>query len=143
MGRWDTLFLAELHLVAKIFHAIITAEVDTFQAGLDQLHPSPHDRMVCIVMLSKLSRALHRLKHTDTPPDSLWGTGRDIVYLGSHFSVEQTEILWKRFDTLDQKLKHSDQADHPGFQRSLSPYDSDNMPTDFEVVDFINSWINA
>ena len=78
--------LKSLIWLQEIFHAILNKDVDTFEAGLDQLHPSPHDQMVCIVMLSKLSRALYRLKHTDTPPDSLWGTGRDIVYLGSHFT---------------------------------------------------------
>ena len=140
---WDALFFAESDLIARIFHAIINRDVKAFQAGLDQLHPSPHDRMVCIIMLSKLSRALDQLKHTDTPPDSLWGNGRDIVYLGSHFTTEQTEILWKRFSVLDEKLKHSDQEDHPGFQRSMSQYDSDNMPADFEVTDFINSWNSA
>ena len=140
---WDALFFAEFDLIAKIFHAIINKGTDVFQAGLDQLHPSPQEQMVCIVMLSKLSRALYRLKHTDTPPASLWGNGRDMVYLGTHFTPEQTEILWKRFGTLNQKLKNSDQEDHPGFQRSMSKYDSDNMPTDFEVADFIASWDNA
>jgi hypothetical protein len=140
---WDALFFAEFDLIAKIFHAIINKGTDVFQAGLDQLHPSPQEQMVCIVMLSKLSRALYRLKHTDTPPASLWGNGRDMVYLGTHFTPEQTEILWKRFGTLNQKLKNSDQEDHPGFQRSMSKYDSDNMPTDFEVADFIASWDNT
>ena len=140
---WDALFFAEFDLIAKIFHAIINKGTDVFQAGLDQLHPSPQEQMVCIVMLSKLSRALYRLKHTDTPPASLWGNGRDMVYLGTHFTPEQTEILWKRFGTLNQKLKNSDQENHPGFQRSMSKYDSDNMPTDFEVADFIASWDNT
>lgn len=140
---WDALFFAELDLVANIFHTIINRDVDAFRTGLDQLHRSPHDRMVCIVMLSKLGWALYRLKYTDTPPDSLWGNGRDIVYLGTHFTPEQTETLWKRFGTLDEKLKRSDQEDHPGFQRAVSQYESDNMPADFGVADFIASWDNA
>ncbi len=140
---WDTLFFTELDLVAKIFHAIVNKDVDAFHAGLEQLHPSPHGRMVSIVMLSKLSRALYRLKHTDTSPNSLWGNGRDILYLGTRFTPEQTEGLWNRFGALDKKLKTSDTEDHPGFQRSISPYDSDNMPVDFEVADFIVSWDNA
>ena len=94
-------------------------------------------------MLSKLTRALHRLKQPDTPPDSLWGNGRDIAYLGSLFTEKQTEILWKRFGILDEKLKSSNPEDHPGFQRSMSQYDSDNMPADFEIADFITSWDNT
>ena len=92
-------------------------------------------------MLSKLAGKLCDLKHTDANPASLWGNGRDITYLGSHFTPEQASELWRRFQTLDEKLKLPEETYQPGFQR-MSDYNPNDMPTDFSVEDFISSWAN-
>ena len=90
-------------------------------------------------MLSKLSDKLYRLKHTNANPASLWGNGRDITYLGNHFTSEQAAELWRRFQPLDEKLKLPEETHQPGFQR-VSEYNPNDMPTDFSVEDFITSW---
>ena len=136
---WDALFFQELDQIAAIFHIIINRDTDQFRVELVALHPSPHDQMVSIVMLSKLAGKLYSLKHTSVTSASLWGNGRDITYLGNHFTPEQVTELWQRFQPLDEKLKLPKEAYQPGFQRT-SDYNPNDMPTDFSVKDFIKSW---
>ena len=93
-------------------------------------------------MLSKLAGKLYNLKRTTANPATLWGNGRDIIYLGNHFTPEQTAELWQRFQALDEKLKLPEETYQPGFQRS-SDYNSNDMPTDFSVEDFMTSWETA
>ena len=140
---WDGLFFQESDLIAKIFHAIINKDANSFEARLHKLHSSPQDRMVGLVMLSKLASKLYKLKHTSITPALLWGNGRDIVYLGSHFTASQADELWQRFHTLDEKLKFQDERRAPGFQGRQSEYNPNDMPADFEVEDFIASWDNT
>ncbi len=139
---WDALFFEEFDLIAEIFHTFINRDTAGFLAGLGKLHPSPYDRMVSIVMLSKLAGNLYKLKHTTANPASLWGNGRDITYLGNRFTAQQVAELWQRFHPLDEKLKLSEGRHHPGFQRR-SEYNPNDMPTDFGVEDFIASWENV
>ena len=93
-------------------------------------------------MLSKLAGNLYKLKHTTANPASLWGNGRDITYLGNRFTAQQVAELWQRFHPLDEKLNLSEERHHPGFQRR-SEYNSNDMPADFEIEDFIASWENV
>ena len=64
--------------IAQIFQAIVNKDIDGFKAGLDKLLPSLHDRMVSVVMLSKLANKLYKPKHTENNPASLWSNGRDL-----------------------------------------------------------------
>lgn len=139
---WDALFFQEFDRIAAIFRAIINREVDRFRAELALLHPSPHEQMVSVVMLSKLAGKLYTLKHTTANPASLWGNGRDIIYLGNHFTPEQATELWRRFQSLDENLKLPEETYQPGFQRR-SDYNPNDMPVDFSVEDFISSWETA
>ena len=140
--KWDTLFFQEFDQIAAIFHSIIKGDANRFRTELEVLHPSPRAQMVSVVMLSKLAGKLYNLKHTTANPASLWGNGRDITYLGNHFTPEQTVELWQRFQPLDQKLKLPEETYQPGFQRT-SDYNPNDMPTAFSVEDFITSWETA
>ena len=140
--KWDVLFFQEFDRIATIFHTIINGDTNRFRTELEALHPSPYDRMVSIVMLSKLANKLYQLKHTTATPASLWGNGRDLIYLGNHFTPEQTVKLWRQFQPLDEKLKLPEETYQPGFQRT-SEYNPNDMPTDFSVEDFISSWETA
>lgn len=136
---WDALFFQEFDRITAIFHAIINGDADRFRVELNALHPSSDERMVSIIMLSKLAGKLYNLKHTTANPAALWGNSRDIIYLGNHFTPEQASELWRRFQPLDEKLKLPKETYQPGFQR-LSDYNPNDMPTDFSVEDFIHSW---
>ena len=137
--KWDALFFQEFDQIAIIFHTIINGDTNRFRTELEALHPSPYDRMVSMVMLSKLANKLYQLKHTTAAPASLWGNGRDLIYLGNHFTPEQTVKLWRRFQPLDEKLKLPEDTYQPGFQRT-SEYNPNDMPTDFSIEDFISNW---
>lgn len=139
---WDQIFFAEFDLVAKILHAIIACNRNQFLTAFEKLHPSPHGCMVSVVMLSKLAVKLYKFKHSKDNPSSLWGNGRDLMYLAGHFNDQQIEILWQRFNELDQKLKSSSTENYPGFQRT-SDYNAIDMPLNFEIDDFVASWENS
>ena len=138
---WDQIFFAELDLVAEILHAITDNNRTQFLAAFEQLHPSPYDCMVSIIMLSKLAAKLYKHKYSNDNPSALWGNGRDLVYLAGHFNDQQTEILCQRFHELDQRLKPSSAEHYPGFQKT-SDYNAIDMPPNFEMDDFIDSWEN-
>ena len=136
---WDALFFEELDRIAAIFHSVINGDTDRFRVELEVLHPSPHERMVSVIMLSKLANKVYKLKWTDANPASLWGNGRDITYLGNHFTPEQAAEVRRQFQPLDEKLKLTEETRQPGFQRT-SGYNPNDMPIDFSVKDFITSW---
>ncbi len=137
---WDQLYLEEFDRIADLFHAVVDGDGNTFSARFADLHASPHEPLVSLVMLTKMAHKLHRLKHNGESADALWGIGRDFEYLGSLFSDEQVATLWQRFDALEQKLKLPQAVDHPAFQRGHSPYADDDMPADFTLEDFVASW---
>jgi ectoine hydroxylase-related dioxygenase (phytanoyl-CoA dioxygenase family) len=139
---YDKLVFDEFDLIAEILHTVINKDTDGFLEAFARLHPSPQDRMVGVVMLSKLARKLYQLKHTEANPATLWGNGRDIVYLGGHFTDEQVDELYQRLHTLDDRLKLPSDKHHPGFQRT-STYNPNDMPENFELEDFIASWDNT
>jgi ectoine hydroxylase-related dioxygenase (phytanoyl-CoA dioxygenase family) len=141
--QWDALFFDEFDLIAGMFHAMIDRDADAFLAAFQKLHPSPHERMVSVVMLSKLASRIYRLKHMNVPPAWVWGNGRDMAYLGSRFTPQQAADLWQRFHALDEKLKFSDKRGTPGFQGDQSVYNPNDMPADFGVEDFVASWDHA
>ena len=138
---WDQIFFAEFDLMAEILHAIIDNNRNQFLTTFEKLHPSPCDRMVSIIMLSKLAKKLYKFKDSNDNPSSLWGNGRDLIYLAGHFNDQQITTLWQRFMELDQRLKLSSTKYYPGFQQS-SDYNAIDMPSNFEIDDFINSWKN-
>lgn len=138
--QWDALFFDEFDRVAEIFNAVIHKDADAFLAALHKLHPSPRERMVSVVMLSKLAGKLYRLKHTNAPPAAVWGNARDIAYLGSRFTPQQADDIRQGFHLLDERLKFQDKRGTPGFQGDQSLYDPNNMPVGFDVEDFMASW---
>ena len=138
---WDQIFFAEFDLIAEILHAIIDNNKTQFLTTFEKLHPSPCDRMVSIIMLSKLAKKLYKFKDSNDNPSSLWGNGRDLIYLAGHFNDQQITTLWQRFMELDQRLKLSSTKYYPGFQQS-SDYNAIDMPSNFEIDNFINSWKN-
>jgi len=139
-AEWDQLFLAELGLIAQALHAIIRKDAPGFLDAFHKLHPSPREQLVSLVMLSKLADRVYRLKQMNQHPSGLWGTARDMVYLGTHFTPEQARDLWQRFGALDKALRTPAARPSPGFQGSDATYERNEMPADFSVDDFIASW---
>ena len=139
---WDQLFLADWDLIAALFHACIDRDAGAFAAHFDRLHPSPHDRLVCLAMLNNIVGKLARLKK-GAPAESLWGIGRDLAYAGGLFTDEQVEILVQRLAPLDNALKAPAPRDNPSFQRGHSAYEPNHMPANFQLADFTADWPDA
>lgn len=60
--------------------------------------------------------------------------------ISQHFSSKELETLWGRFVPLDAKLQSDTKEYVPGFQSGPMKYYFNEMPTDFDVEDFIASW---
>ncbi|MDA1139269.1 MAG: hypothetical protein O3B01_11850 [Planctomycetota bacterium] len=140
LEEFDALFLKEMNDFAGIFRTIIERDAGEFVSRFEQLHPSPHACPVTLAMLNQVSLKLHRLKHTGTPASAVWGNGRDMERLGSHFTAEETEILRQRFAALDAHLRRPEPINNPSFQRSHSAYLANDMPEDLTVEGFIAGW---
>jgi hypothetical protein len=140
LEKWDALFLNEMDQFAGIFRALIERDAGEFLSRLEHLHPSPHARSVTLAMLNQVSLKLHRLKHTGAPASAVWGNGRDMTWLGSHFTADETELIRQRFAALDARLRLPEPVENPSFQRSNSAYLANQMPEDLTVEGFVASW---
>ena len=65
---------------------------------------------------------------------------RDDSYLDGLLTVEQTTVLHQHFEPFDRQVRTSGTQPHLGLQGSVCEYESERMPTDFTVDDFIFSW---
>ena len=132
--------------------AAIEKEGTAYHAALDKLHPGRGEKgkMLTTVFLCKAAYFINLLKHPDFEegPDDLrnrrmrahhitlnWGPD-----FANHFSQTEAEILWDRFKTLDAKLQAEEEHFVPGFQSGPMRYYFNEMPADFGVGNFINSW---
>jgi hypothetical protein len=69
--------------------------------------------------------------------------GSDIsqdIDLAPRFSPAERDILWERFRTLDETIQSHKEEYIPGFQSGPMRYSFEEMPTNFDVEDFIASW---
>ena len=128
------LLAEECDRIVSVFHAMVDKDSDAFREGIAALHPGEEGRMVCVALLSKFA---HKIRFE--PP----GYGGDITRsreIGNRLSPEQIETLWNRFAPLDAKLQSDTEQFLPGFQSAPMRYYFYEMPSDFNLEDFIASW---
>jgi hypothetical protein len=138
---WDQRFFAEIDRYAEIFRTIIDGKADAFQAALERVHSSPHERLVTLAMLNQMAGRLRDQKQGKKASPCF--NDRDDTYLDGLFTIEQTETLQQRFATLDGRMRQPEAQQQRSFQGGPSPYISEEMPADFSVEDFIASWNGA
>ena len=120
------------------FRAIIDKNAVAFREGLAALHPGESGRIVCLILLSKVAYKMRFASHPARP-----SYGGDISQdrdLESRFSPAELETLWGRFTTLDAAIQSHEEEYIPGFQSGPMHYFFEEMPTNFDVEDFIASW---
>ena len=132
--RFEMLFYQECRHIVSVFNAIINKDADDFRVGLAALHPGENRRIVCVILLSKLAYKM-RFEPTDYGGDL-----KKYKEISQHFSSKELETLWGRFVPLDAKLQSDTKEYVPGFQSGPMKYYFNEMPTDFDVEDFIASW---
>ncbi len=127
---------------AAAYHAIL----------LEKLHPGRDKKgeMLTTVFLCKAACFIYLKKnpdYADVPEDlRRRGTSAHPTTLNwgqefaDRFSTEEAEILWGRFKPLDAQLRGDETHFFPGFQSGPMRYYFNEMPSNFEVGDFIASW---
>ena len=137
-------------VIETTFHAIRNKDADGFRDGLVNLHPGEEERMVAVVFLSKLADKIHILKDPEVQKLSV---EERIGAISAHrlnfhlyedfarrFSAEDAESLWERFSTLYQKIEAEIARSVPDRTSRVMRYQLTEMPANFEVEDFIQSW---
>ena len=131
--RFAALHRQERDHVEAFFRAILAQDETAFRTELAALHPGEAERIVCVVLLSRLATKLHELTRPEiarlprNDRAKAVGDQRTSFYLledvARRFSPAETDLLYRRCAPLEAKLE------------------SDvDMPADFSVADFITSW---
>ena len=137
-------------VIESTFRAILAKDADAFRNGLATLHPGETWRMVCVVYLSKLAEKTRTLTRPDVSKLSF---EKRVEAISEHhlsfyifedfsrrFSAEEADLLWGRFRTLYDKIQEEIDRSVPDLDSRQDRYMLTEMPTDFDVEDFIASW---
>ena len=120
------LFRQECVTIAAVFTAIINKDESAFREGLVKLHPGEIGRFVCVIHLCKYAQQAHDAGVSHYTPSL--GKG-------------EIETLWQRFEAVDRVLQADEDQYVPAFQiRGPTRYWLNEMPTGFDVDDFVKTW---
>ena len=61
--------------------------------------------------------------------------------VASRFTFHETRLLWRRFLEMENRLKSKEDQYEPGFQTGPTKYYFYDMPSNYEVEDFVASWM--
>jgi ectoine hydroxylase-related dioxygenase (phytanoyl-CoA dioxygenase family) len=137
-ARHQTLYAAECDRIEATYRALIERDEETFRAGIEYLHSGEVGRIVCVILLSKLAYKILFGSHPNRG-----GYGGDFTQekeIGPRFSKEELEVLWQRFEPLDNRLQAATEQYVPGFQSGPMPYYFQEMPEGLDVDEFIATW---
>ena len=141
----------EFDTVGRTFRAVIEKDLQGFLDGLAILHPVEEQRMVCVMLLTKLAYKVHRLNHPDVsqltdassradaiawPLDSLYLLEK----IARQFSVSESNKLWSRFVPMENRLKSDEDQYVPGFQTGPTKYFFNDMPAGYHLENFMAEW---
>ena len=140
--------------IESFFRAMLEKDVDGFREALAVLHPGATERMVGVVLLSKLARKIGTLKRPEVAGlpehqrgeavgEYAWGSFSTFDDLAQRFTAAEAALLGRRFATLDAKLQTATEQFRPGTSSNPTRYARDEMPDDFDVDEFIASWNEA
>ena len=137
--RHRQLYLDEVDLIEGVYRALIEKRTEAVFTGIERLHPGEEGRIVSAILLSKLA---YKLKSGGRHPyrERFGGDYTQQNELAPRFSKEELEILWARFEPLDEKLQGAGEQFVPGFQSGPMPYLFERMPADLDLDWFFDSW---
>ena len=151
--RFTELSAREDDQTEALFRAMLDQDADGFREVLALLHPGETERMVCVVLLSKLAARIGTLKRPEVaglPARERASTVGEQTFsisnldaLARRFTAAEAERLERRFAPLHARLLTETEQFVPGFQSGPTRYRFEDMPPDFEVDDFIASWSQA
>ena len=152
--RFTALAAREDDRIEAFFRAMLEKDVAGFREALAILHPGERERMVGVVLLSKVARKIGTLKRPEVAGlpereraqavgEQTWGSFTSFNNLAQRFTAAEAELLGWRFAPLDAKLQTETEQFVSGFQSGPTRYAREEMPADFDVDEFIASWDEA
>ena len=151
-ARFFRLHSTQCDLVESIFRAIGTKKAAPFLEGICTLHPGKEGRMVCLVLLSKLADKVRTLKQPEVQKMSTEERASAIsehrlnFYLfeafAQRFTADEANLIWQRFATLYELIQKETSRTVLDLSSRVERYRLTNMPIDFDLTDFIQSWEN-
>ena len=150
--HFSQLHSAQCDLVESIFRAVETKKAGPFLEGIYTLHPGEEGRMVCLIFLSKLADKVRTLKQPETQKMSVKERTSAIsehrlnFYLfedfAQRFTVDEANLIWQRFATLYELIQKETSRAVLDLSSRVERYQLVNMPINFNLPDFIQSWEN-
>ena len=138
-------------LTESTLRAVIEKDAEHYRAGMESLQPGagPSGKTVLTIYLSKA--ALHVRVLRDPGFEATKSTrGRA---MGPHpitlnwgpefadrFTVEESQILWRRFEALDTMLQDNVEMFEPAFQSGPMHYYFNQLPDGVDTESFVASW---
>ena len=134
--------------------AVIDRDADAYRAGLETLQEGagPSGRTVLTIYLSKAALHVRALLDPEFGvPESVLaraGTRHPITLnwgpaFAERFSVEESRVLWSRFEGLDDALQDDEEMFEPAFQSGPMHYYFNELPDGVDTESFIASWADA
>ncbi len=151
--RWDERSSQLQVWTENALRAVIDKDADAYHTALDNMHPSRGEKgtLLSTVFLCKAAcfvALAHGCEIADIPDDFRnrgksshaitlnWGP----AFAEEWFTRDEASLLWKRFQPLDARLKTDEEHFSPGFQSGPMRYYFNEMPINYGVADFIESW---
>ena len=159
--HWDGRSAALQDLTEIALREALNGNAGAYFNALEALQPGvgENGKMVLTIYLSKAVLHLQVVKHengdSEADPDALAGITEDYrqrarsshsisinwgPQFAERFTVEEAAALHRRFAILDDKLQAEDEHFAPGFQARPMRYFFNEMPADFSLEDFVDSW---
>ena len=139
-------------LVESIFRSMTTKKVDAFLDGIYTLHPGEEGRMVGLIFLSKLADKVRILKQ---PGVQKMLVGERVSAISEHklnfylfedfaqrFTLDEAHLIWQRFATLYELVDKETSRVVSDLSSKVDRYQLTDMPVNFDLSDFIQSWGN-
>ena len=147
--RFERLLRDERDALEAAFRAVVNRDGAAFRENLARLHPGRVGRMVCVVQLHKVAHALWKLTevhagalsdadYLNVTFDHLYNRWRTAALL-ERFTVAEVQRLRCCFAELDRRLR-VDRSQAAGTAGQPPEYDQYDMPSDFDMEDFVASW---
>jgi len=137
----------------EALRAAIKKDASAYHAALEKLHPDRGEKgkILSTVFLCKAACFVaftHGCELEDIPDElKSRGKGPHAITLNwgpsfaeDRFTKEEASLLWERFKPLDALLKTDEELYLPGFQSGPMHYYFNEMPANFGVADFIETW---
>ncbi len=131
--RWRALFHGEFATIEEMFRAVLLDDGEKFLAGLARLHPPAKGRLACLILLSKIALAVQQKNHNRGNGTAVPKAGKSLYdwhleKLAEHFSGEELEQLWQRFEPVDEALRGEMPRHVSGFLGPTTVYEFEKIP---------------